>query len=266
MVVQYFCENTGWSGLGIYDTNGNQLVPIGLLSNRQRDVHQNVSNGLLGVRRQDIYSQPDEQWQWDFVNTLGEVIIPGAFGAVRSFNEGIAAVALITSPNSTNRALHSHTFKWAFIDSTGQQITEFIFDDARNFSNGMAAVAQYNEYGKKLWGFINTAGEVVVQPQFCWVSSFNEGFAVVNRGADEVYSPLYRHAPMRLTGTHAIGGQFMLIDRWGRAVLDLSDYDAVGFHVSEGVLAVNQGRRLSDGPMNRYIQEEGVWGFIRLVY
>lgn len=59
----------------------------------------------------------------------------------------------------------------------------------------------------------------------------------------------------------------MLINRWGRVVLDLSAYDAVG-NISEGMLAVNKGRQLSHGRQgrgHRYLAEEGLWGFIRLM-
>jgi hypothetical protein len=259
----YYSRDTGESGVGAYDVYGNNIITAGVLGDSLQYTHMEFSNGLLGVKKVlEPSASPQGVWYFYFVNTLGQAVFSDLYNSVRSFSEGLAAVAVINE-DQHHSTLSVNTFTWAYIDSTGNQITEYIFDDAREFSEGMAAVAQYDEDGVLMWGFINTVGEVVIPPQFNWVSSFYEGYAVVNRGA-EVYVPAWR-APLYGTGTHPIGGQFMLIDRMGRVVLDLSEYDAVGFRVSEGVLAVNKGRRLCDRPHNRTVADEGLWGYIRLV-
>ncbi|MGB1040749.1 MAG: WG repeat-containing protein, partial [Flavobacteriales bacterium] len=48
------------------------------------------------------------------------------------------------------------------------------FDDARDFSNGLAAVKTAG-----LWGFIDTNGKMVIEPQYFKVSDFNEELAYV---------------------------------------------------------------------------------------
>jgi hypothetical protein len=254
------------TGVSAYDIYGNNIIPVGIVGNSLQYTHMAFSNGLLGVKKLlERSALPQSEWYFHFVNTLGLTVFSDLYNSVRSFSEGLAAVAVINE-DQHHSILSSNTFTWAYIDGAGRQITEYIFDDAREFSEGMAAVAQYNENGVLMWGFINTLGEMVVPPQFNWAGSFYEGYAVVNRGA-EVYIPDLR-APLHGTGTHPIGGQFMLIDRMGRVALDLSEYDAVGFRVSEGVLAVNKGRRLSsslpDNP-DRVVADEGFWGYIRLV-
>ena len=48
-----------------------------------------------------------------------------------------------------------------YIDSTGKTIIPLRFDDARGFSDGLAAVQVGGQ-----WGYIDTLGTFVIQPQF----------------------------------------------------------------------------------------------------
>ena len=54
----------------------------------------------------------------------------------------------------------------------GKAITALAFDDALSFSEGLAAVAKDN-----LYGFINTAGELVIPYAYSNAHSFTEGLA-----------------------------------------------------------------------------------------
>lgn len=51
--------------------------------------------------------------------------------------------------------------KWGFVDSTGKVMIEPQYEDAKSFSNGVAAVCQNG-----VWNFINTKGEVVIQGDY----------------------------------------------------------------------------------------------------
>ena len=49
-------------------------------------------------------------------------------------------------------------------------------DDTRGFSEGLAAFKRND-----LWGYINDAGEVVVEPEFAEANDFSDGLALVLR-------------------------------------------------------------------------------------
>jgi hypothetical protein len=240
------------SGLmGLVDLYGNEVVAP------EYGFILPFSDGLALVQATDINRR------FGYINTMGEVIIPAVYPRARSFSDGLAAVAQrVERPGTIGQPPE---MLWGYINGAGEQVVGFQFDEALRFSDGMAAVAVLGDDGKLVWGFVNTMGELV-HPRFAWVDDFHEGYAVVNEGG-EVYIPTddwQSLSPLRQMGCFVIGGRYLLIDRWGREVLDLSRYDAVG-HLSEGMLAVNWGFRLSDGTGTRYIADEGLWGFIRII-
>jgi hypothetical protein len=256
---------------GIIDIHGNEILPI---SNNYVTIMpfndglamfvKNIPFDNSFIQFGHNYSVSGDMHIFGFLNTLGVEVIAPTFLGARSFSEGLAAVNTPTGfERVTNELTHFTDWNlvWGFIDTTGRLIVDYQFDEVRDFREGLAAVAIRNEEGELVWGFIDTAGNIAVTPQFTWVNDFHEGYAVVNHGA-RMYHPPQLNSPMQ--GTQTIGGNNMLIDRWGRVVLDLSAYDAVG-HVSEGKLAVNQGRRLSEGVGAKYVVDEGLWGFLRLV-
>lgn len=71
--------------------------------------------------------------------------------------------------NDTTYAAVMLNGKWGFIDSTGKMVIEPQYEDARSFANGFAAV---KKDGK--WGFINTDGKMVIEPQFENAKDFND--------------------------------------------------------------------------------------------
>lgn len=60
--------------------------------------------------------------------------------------------------------------KWGYIDSNGETVIEPQYKDARGFSNGLAAV-----YNGRRWGFIDEEGRIVISCKFIDVSYFGDG-------------------------------------------------------------------------------------------
>ena len=69
---------------------------------------------------------------------------------------------------------YKSAIKWGFIDTKGNVVVEPQFVGVRGFSEGFVAVRIYSEYEYK-WGFIDTGGNVVIEPQFSDAMSFSEG-------------------------------------------------------------------------------------------
>lgn len=70
--------------------------------------------------------------------------------------------------------------KWGYINSLGKIVIEPQFEFAGDFTDGLAAV----EIDGK-WGFTNATGELVVKPQYSGAHEFSEGLARVQVGGDK---------------------------------------------------------------------------------
>jgi hypothetical protein len=69
--------------------------------------------------------------------------------------------------------------KIGFIDKTGKLRIDFRFTDTRGFSEGIAPVCIYPECDNACWGFINTKGEWILEPQFWSALPVTDGVARV---------------------------------------------------------------------------------------
>jgi len=69
--------------------------------------------------------------------------------------------------------------KWGFMDTSGAMVIEPQFDFIRGFSEGLAAVGFPQEDDSTLWGFIDKTGVLVIEPRFAGVDPFSEGLAPV---------------------------------------------------------------------------------------
>lgn len=117
------------------------------------------SDGLAAVRVKD---------RWGFINHKGEFVIVPKYTNVHPFSEKLALVYLEEkSP--------------IFIDQRGNVVIEskpnWSFDG--DFKEGLAPIVVK---GKS--GFINTKGEIAIEPKFDSVRNFSDGLAFVRVGED----------------------------------------------------------------------------------
>ena len=68
------------------------------------------------------------------------------------------------------------TYKYGYLNTAGQIVIEAKYDVIDNFYNGLAMVKFNNKYG-----FINKEGKLTVNNEYDVVRNFNEGFAVVGK-------------------------------------------------------------------------------------
>lgn len=109
--------------------------------------------------------------------------------------------------------------KWGYIDHAGQWVIDPQFDSAWNFSDGLAPVAISGK-----WGYIDSRGKFAINPQFDAVLYFDSGYGLARTGQS-----------------------WMLIDRKGIPVANLSFLD-IAFIPTGGLRAI----RTKDG-----------WGFLQ---
>ena len=67
--------------------------------------------------------------------------------------------------------------KWGYINTAGDVIIPLQYSDAKGFSEHLAAVRSGN-----MWGYIDLAGRWVVKPMFADAEDFHEGVALVREG------------------------------------------------------------------------------------
>ncbi len=178
---------------GFVDATGKEIAPC------KYDFVRKFSDGLAAVMLDD---------KWGFINTTGEEIIPCQYDQQHYFYDGLALVRLggkcgfidvegkeVTPIQyedaysfSEGLAAVKLNGKWGFIDATGQEVIpaqyddvylhadqlEFYEDDSLlyrgGFYGGLTAVMR----GDK-WGFIDTAGEMVVPYQYESIDGYRDG-------------------------------------------------------------------------------------------
>jgi hypothetical protein len=107
---------------------------------------------------------PDTNYlRWYFIDKTGKKTIEKIFTDVHDFSEEYAAV-------STNG-------KWGWIDKKGKFIFGNDFQECKSFSEGFAAFKKGN-----FWGLINKKGKVIVQPNYYDVGDVHEHVVTFSTG------------------------------------------------------------------------------------
>lgn len=143
--------------------------------------------------------------KFGYADIEGNIVIKPQFDRAYMFRDGVALVGVGTG-NET---------RWGYVKEDGTMLTEPIYVEAtqfneglawvvkedgyptaidtkgkvqieakdarcvRCFSEGLAAFAVQDKPHQYLWGFMNTSGKVVIEPQFRRVGNFSDGLAAV---------------------------------------------------------------------------------------
>lgn len=189
---------------------------------------RSFSEGLAPVCR-ECSSKP--YWVCGYLDSDGEIAIDHQFALAEPFSEGLAAVMIEREGEAA----------WGFIDQSGEFVIgpHAEWHSAEGFSDGLAMIAvtdRANEFvvdalGRGMShcddaeipkrGYIDHAGEFVIEPRFVYASSFSEGLAGASVPDPEGYGSLYG-----------------FIDKTGRFMIEPA-YDDVGAF-SEGMAWVKK--------------------------
>ncbi|MDR2964095.1 MAG: WG repeat-containing protein [Bacteroidales bacterium] len=138
--------------------------------------------------------------KYGYINKDGKYEIAAQYKRATHFSQGLAFVVSDASyPTCINtsgetvfslkQALGVYSFseglalfatadkKFGFVDTEGRVVINPQFEEALPFSEGLAAIEQ-----KGKWGFIDKTGKIVINPQFNRVSWFVNGKAAVYNG------------------------------------------------------------------------------------
>lgn len=165
----------------------------------------------------------EKEGKYGYINTKGQTVIPFRFAVANEFHKG---VAIVRTDNGDS----------ALINKAGQIITRFSHSlRSDRFYEGVARILFVEKDKDPIYegetGFINTAGKILITPQFEWdTSNFSEGVAAVQKDdrmgyidkTGQVIIPLqfdiakdfhYGRAIVRSTN-----GAYYFIDKTGRMI------------------------------------------------
>jgi hypothetical protein len=113
--------------------------------------------------------------KWGYEDGSGNLVIKPQFSRADRFSDGLALVWTDGAPLFD--PIVTSFVKMGYIDAGGHWVIHsrweyYFFDD---FSEGVVPFRK--QFGE--WGYINTAGKVVIRPQFNWAGNFTGGIAPV---------------------------------------------------------------------------------------
>ena len=161
-------KNRTYGLFGMYDTEGNVITPVRLLSignsyNTNRSSYSNYAYTAAPVFIDGRIRIQDINGNYGMMNEAGEFVITPNWKYLSDFNDGLAIVQ-----NSADL--------YGFIASDDSIAVGARFNDVRHFSEGLAAVRQGNE-----WYYIDKSGNTVIRDDFANALSFSGGQAAVFR-------------------------------------------------------------------------------------
>jgi len=136
-----------------------------------------------------------------YIDKTGKIVINPQFGVALPFYGGMAFVVSEGSPGGemawidkegkyvwrevkeeVRMVVKRIDEKYGYIDTSGRIVINPQFDAANDFSEGLAAVSVEGK-----WGYINKTGKIVINPQFDSAGEFTNGRASVYLGGKSGY-------------------------------------------------------------------------------
>jgi hypothetical protein len=220
-----------------------------------------------------------------FIDVKGEPVFLPFADVLYSFSEGLAAFTKGDRMGYIDRRMNvviEPKYKYAgsfgdgrakvedengdfyYIDRSGRKAID---RDGGSFSEGLAFFEVKNKYTGSKYGFIDTKGEVVIEPQFARAEFFYEGLCAaqdwdsdkwgfIDKTGKFVVKPQYDEVERFSEGLGqvAVGDKWGFVDKTGKTVISLK-FDAVG-DFENGIAQVK-----IDGRWCCYIDRRGkfVW-------
>lgn len=199
---------------GVIDTAGKEILPL------------NYKKVVLGDPREDPVILVQEKGRYGLMDRDGRVLLPPILKKVTDGGTGY----LGGQAGKT----------WSFYNLKGEKLPGG-YEGVQAFSEGLAPVKL-----KGKWGFADTTGKVVIQPQYKEVHGFSEGLAAVKTGKQWFYirrdgtvlpSVSARKAGDFHQGVAVVDGGW-LMDTTGRRYAKLKKYAYVGDFQDNGLAEV----------------------------
>ncbi|MBB6623159.1 WG repeat-containing protein [Clostridium gasigenes] len=164
--------------MGVMDKLGNSITK------KNYNFINDYSNGMALVGESD----GSDDYKYGYLNKDGVEVIPTKYKQANDFNGGYAVVKIKDG-------------EFALIDLTGKLINKYNYQYVGGYGEGLMFFS--NGFGEK-YGYINVAGEIVIEPTYFTATGFKDGMAIVsidegyngpngviNNKGKYIYSPIY---------------------------------------------------------------------------
>jgi hypothetical protein len=171
-------------GRAFHFSEGLALIQLEKDSNWVRKWVYIDTNGKIVIDRQEFqaygkfsdgFAKVAKKGKWGYIDKTGKLIIDFQFDKAGDFHEGKALVG-----NGITDTIRGYSYpiyyKYEYIDKSGKKIKELKPVKNRRFHEGLAAKRENWK-----WGYIDTAGQWVIKPQFKYAENFSCGLARVRK-------------------------------------------------------------------------------------
>ena len=211
-------------------------------------------------------------YKYGYIDKAGNIIVEPEYDVAEAFSEGLACVGYRIKKEDADEEIAERqgwrfdlnflpplfgevkdsVYLYGFINTQGEVVVEPQFDSADAFSEGLSKI----EIGSK-FGYINRSGEIVIEPQFdCRAGDFSEGFAVVCLNERYIF--------IDKQGEAAFPEQFDNTGRFSEGLAPVEIGDKWGYIDSTGQMVIkpqfDHVRCFSEGLAAVKINDK--WGFI----
>jgi hypothetical protein len=217
---------------GYINSQGKEVIPFEYGDARE------FKNGIAIVSVGQTGEEESEEIPGNYclINKFGERICEPVYIQIKNFCDGLAMVEKRDSHDS-------YSTKKGFINTKGEIVVPLLYDTAEDFSEGYAAVGmkEQEDTSKRrlsqltlednyVYGYVNTKGEVAIQPQFNLANKFINGKAIVSKGKQRRIGDIHIDPKDNSIINHEDWPKYALIDTNGRFILqyDWSWLSAIG--------------------------------------
>lgn len=192
------------------------------------------AHAKFGCELNQGYELPEDigfNWLCSFSNELApaQKLSTEKYGAVN--RQGIAVIPFeYDSPVEflQSRVLVKKADKWMLINTANHKIAEFNFQEAQNFTP--VGLAQFQQDDK--WGYINTKGDVVIQPQFDSIV-YGFGYPRLNENVSAIFELDGKQGAVNQAGKIIVPAQFDEIHQENDILFVFND-DKMGIYDYQG--------------------------------
>lgn len=129
------------------------------------------------MTKSDYFYPVEIDGKQGYIDAAGVVAIEGRYDTAASFQDGLALVSRFDPAGQMDPLTRAVQRQNGFINTAGIEVVPLIYRFARPYSEGRAAVM-----AKGKWGYLDTQGQIVIEPQFDHAYPFSEGLALVEIG------------------------------------------------------------------------------------
>lgn len=192
---------------------------------------------------------------WHLIDRDGRFVTSRAYSDLTPVGDGLAAYQ-----ESSALTPRGQPGLWGVLSAGGREVSDATLDGAARPSEGMVPAQRYRKMLfirlEKRWGFVDSAGDWVIEPRYTSVRAFSEGLAMVSDGKRALY--------LNAAGDSVLTVDYPAAHSFTDGLARVADESGVGFIDQTGSVIVPLNfEAASDFSSGRaVVRQGGAWGYI----